>query len=171
MVSTLRTQRRSGIWKSVAAGAFGGLAGGIAMSGYQALVNAAAKAIAGRPALNQDEEATAGAAKAISRVAFQHELTKEETNRAVPALQCSVGLAFGALYGLLADRAPQCTAGKGTAYGAAIWLAGDEFVVPVFGLAEGPAQASVPAHLNELGSHLIYGLVTDLTRSWALKSL
>lgn len=152
----------------MAAGAVGGLAAAFAMNAYQTLVSQATKAISGKPALNQDEDATLQSAKAISRVIFDHELSDDETQWAVPVLHCAVGVGFGAVYGLLADRFPGCTIGMGTAFGTAVWLAGDEIAVPALGFADGPAQTSLSAHANALASHVVYGFVTDLTRKLIL---
>jgi uncharacterized membrane protein YagU involved in acid resistance len=105
------------------------------------------------------------------RVLFQHELAPKEMKWAVPAVHYSVGAGFGFIYGLLARTVPGCTCAKGTVYGTAVWLAGDEVAVPLLGLAHGPAQTSLAAHANALGSHLVYGLVTHVARKAALKVL
>lgn len=142
--------------KSMAAGAVAGLAGAVAMNGFQLLVSAATEAVTGQAALDLDKEATAAAAKAIS------------PGCSVAVLQCSVGVALGAVYGLLAETFPAITAGQGTVYGAGAWLAGDEIAAPLMGLAQGPAVKSVSGHVNALTSHLVYAFVTDATRKLIL---
>lgn len=156
--------------KSVAAGALGGLAGTLAMNGFQLVVSAATKAITGQAALDLDKEATATTAQAISRTAFSHELTESEIGWSIAAVQCSVGTALGAMYGLLAETFPPITAGQGSAYGAAAWLAGDEIAAPLMGLAHGPAMKSVSGHVNALASHLVYAVVTNATRNLILSA-
>lgn len=140
------------------------------MDKYQSVVNAASKACCGEPAQNQDEGATMKTAQAISRLAFHHELTDSEKKWAGPTVHYSLGIWLGAVYGFMAEKMPVATAGLGTAYGAAVWLGADEIAVPALGFAKGPAQTSVSAHFNALGSHLVYGLVLGLTRRLLVQS-
>jgi uncharacterized membrane protein YagU involved in acid resistance len=71
---------------------------------------------------------------------------------------------MGALYGALAEVAPQTTIGHGTPYGAAVWLGADEIAVPAFGLADGPAETPASTHLQALAAHLVYGVTLDTVR-------
>jgi putative membrane protein len=72
--------------------------------------------------------------------------------------------AFGATYGLAAGLVPQVTLGRGLGYGAAVWLMGDELVVPVLGLARGPRAYPLRTHLRALFAHLVYGATLDAAR-------
>ncbi len=135
------------------------------MNQYQSLVSAATKAVSGAQALDQDEDATIKTAKAISRLAFHHELTDAEKKWAGPAVHYCLGITLGALYGFLAEKAPVSTTGMGTAYGAAVWLGADEIAVPAMGFAQGPAETSLSSHANALAAHLVYGMVTCLARN------
>jgi uncharacterized membrane protein YagU involved in acid resistance len=53
------------------------------------------------------------------------------------------------------------TAGAGSAYGAAVWLVGDEAVVPLLGLSKPPSQYPASTHAYALASHLVYGLTLE----------
>ena len=156
--------------KSVAIGALGGLAAAFAMNRYQSVVNAISKANSDEPAQNQDEDATVKTAKAISRVAFHHELTDSEKKWAGRTVHYSLGICLGAVYGFVAEKVPIATSGMGSAYGTAVWLGADEIAVPAMGFAKGPAETSISSHVNALGSHLVYGLVLGLTRRLLVES-
>jgi uncharacterized membrane protein YagU involved in acid resistance len=140
------------------------------MNQYQSLVNAATKSASDEQAQDQDEDATIKTAKAISRLAFHHELTDDEKKWAGPAVHYSLGSALGAVYGLAAEKLPVSTTGMGTGYGFAVWLGADEIAVPAMGFAQGPAETSLSSHANALASHLVYGIVTDLTRKLLLSA-
>lgn len=152
------------IWKSVVAGALGGLAGAFAMNQFQALVSAVSKSQEQPQPENQDEDATIKTARALSRELFHHELTKEETKWAGPLVHYSMGKVMGAAYGAVAEKFPVAGAGLGTAYGALVWLLADEIAVPLFGFAKGPEEYPLSSHVNALASHLVYGFITGLTR-------
>jgi uncharacterized membrane protein YagU involved in acid resistance len=154
--------------KSIWAGAIAGLAGAYAMNQYQSLANVVSKELSGKQALNQDQDATIQTARAISRIAFDHQLTECEEKWAVPAVHYSLGTGLGALYGFVAEKLPICTAGVGTAYGAAVWLGADEILAPAMGFTNGPAETNFSAHVNALTVHLIFGVVTSLTHQLVL---
>ena len=67
---------------------------------------------------------------------------------------------MGGLYGLARSRTATPDAAGGAAFGTALWLFGDEFAVPLLGLAQGPTAFPVRQHLHRLGAHLAYGLAT-----------
>jgi putative membrane protein len=110
------------------------------------------------------EDATVRTARAISQQIFDHKLTEAQTKWAGPAVHYGFGALVGAAYGILAETVPTLTAGYGTAYGSAVWLAADEIGVPAFGLSQPPSETPVTSHLQALASHLVYGVTTDLTR-------
>ena len=89
---------------------------------------------------------------------------RETSRRLSTAIHWAYGVAVGGLYGLLRgdDRAAlDIPAGLG--YGAALWLIGDEVMVPVLGLSEGPTAHAPADHLKALGAHLVYGVATSAT--------
>lgn len=138
-------------------GALGGLAGAYAMNQLPSEQQA-------DPQPLSDEDATVKTAKQISRTFFNKELTPQEKQWAGPAVHYGFGALMGAAYGVLAESSPPASIGFGTTLGTALWFAADEIAVPAFGLS-GPASAYPPAvHMRALASHLVYGIVTDLTR-------
>ena len=153
------------IVKSVVAGTAGGLIAAFAMNQFQALLST----VSGQQESNsEDEDATVKTAKAISQTFFSHELTDDEKKWAAPAVHYGLGASLGAVYGALAETVPVTTTGAGTLYGTAVWIGADEIAVPAFGLSKGPSETPLSSHASALASHLVFGLVTGLTRKLIL---
>jgi putative membrane protein len=160
---------------STAAGAAGGIAGALAMNGFQALWSAASASLAEQQghkpqqSESQDDDATKKTADVISQAVSGHKLTKPEKEKAGPAVHFGIGTLMGAVYGVAAETLPISRVGRGTIYGGAVWLFADEIAVPAFGLSGSPAETPLSTHLNALASHLVYGFVTDLVRRTLLR--
>jgi putative membrane protein len=155
------------VWKSMAAGALGGLAGSWIMNQFQSLWASTAKELANGQVeedQGQDENATVKTARAISERVLHHNLTSEEVKWAGPVVHYALGTLLGTAYGAFAERAPVACAGYGAVYGSAVWLAADEFAVPAFGLSKPPQETPASSHVQALASHLVYGITTDLIR-------
>lgn len=115
-----------------------------------------------------DEPAT----EAMGRIAYEA-ATGNDPNEAVKqrlgdAVHWGYGILMGGVYGALRSdaRTPDLAAGLG--YGTALWVLGDEIMVPLLGLSDGPTAHSVPEHATALGAHLAYGAATA-TATQALK--
>ena len=168
------------MWKSVAAGALGGLIGAFAMNQYQSLVSSAKTALSERSGASndsgeqqsssQDEDATIKTAKAISAGVFNHELTDEEKKWAGPLVHYGFGTTLGALYGFASETVPAAEAGLGSAYGAAVWLVADEIAVPAFGLSKPATETPLSSHIDALIAHLVFGVATALTKKLFVRS-
>jgi uncharacterized membrane protein YagU involved in acid resistance len=166
-------------WKSIVAGAIGGLLGSLVMNQFQAAVSAVSEAAARKerertrePEPEQSlesgsDDATVKTAKAISCGLFDHQLTEDEKKWAGPAVHYGFGTALGALYGGLACYTPIET-GAGTGYGAGVWMGADEVAVPLFGLSGPPNETPLSGHMEALASHLVFGLVTHAVRKIVL---
>ncbi len=153
------------LFKSVAAGALGGLAASYVMNQFQALVSAASTPNStGKNSSEQSDDATVKTARAISESLFDHELTAAEKLWAGPAVHYGFGTMLGALYGACADRFPGIAAGGGTLYGTVVWLVADEVGVPAVGLSGPPSETPLSGHANALASHLVFGVVTASVR-------
>jgi putative membrane protein len=146
------------VLEKIAIGAIAGLAGAAAMDAYDTLIRLAAEG------QDQDVDATLKMARAISMTTFHHELTGADERWTAPALHYLLGAALGVSYTIMAERIAAMATGAGTAYGAVIWLLGDEIAVHAMGFAHGRAETSVSARANALASHILYGLTTELTR-------
>ena len=168
------TQNQVGdVLKGAAAGLVGGLVASWTMNQFQAVWFKAAEALEksnGEPKAElqetstSDENATVKAARAISEGVFGRELKENEKEFAGNAVHYAFGSTTGAFYGAMAEVTPEVTVGAGVPFGAAFWLAADETVVPLLGLAKGPTAYPVSTHAYALASHLVYGLTTELVR-------
>lgn len=72
------------------------------------------------------------------------------------------GALQGGLYGALRSKGAFPGLRGGLAYAAGLWLIGDEFMVPLLGLQEGPGSVSLAGHANRLGAHLAFGAGSSL---------
>ena len=77
------------------------------------------------------------------------------------AIHWSIGIASGALYGLLRNRSRHIGAGSGLAFGLALYLAVDEGLLTVAKLAPSPSEFPWQTHARGLAGHLILGAILD----------
>ncbi len=161
---------KPGIWLSIAGGAIGGLVASYAMNQYQALISAALKEEEDSDSSGGDD-ATVKAAKTIAKDVFGAELREDQKAWAGPLVHYSLGTTLGAVYGAAAWKFPAVEAGAGTAFGAVVWAGADEIAVPSFGLSQKPSETPLSSHANALAAHLVFGLVTSLSRSLFLKGM
>jgi uncharacterized membrane protein YagU involved in acid resistance len=169
------------IWKGLVAGLAGGLVASWTMNQFQAAWTRLAEnsekphgAQSMQPAqgssgdqkqdMQEQDDATVEAAKAISEGVFGHELQETEKKPAGAAVHYAFGTLSGGLYGALAEVVPQVTTATGVPFGAAFWLLADEISVPLLGLSKGPAEYPVSTHAYALASHLVYGATAELSR-------
>jgi hypothetical protein len=110
----------------------------------------------------RDESAT----DALARIAYEkiaHRDPPESTKSALSwAVHLGYGLATAAVYGALPVRARHAV-GAGALFGVALWLFGDELVVPLLGLSDRPSAYPAPRHLQSLAAHVAYGVATAVT--------
>lgn len=166
--------------KSVLLGALGGAAGTLAMRLYWSAATALAgedpraRTLEGPPhaldevgVAGQQYEAEEGSTAAAGRIAYEAATGEEPGAEAKTQLSYGIhwgyGLAMGSLYGLVRGRADGLDAGGGLAFGAALWLLGDELMVPLLGLSAGPTAYPPSQHAHRLGAHAVYGLTMAAT--------
>lgn len=111
-----------------------------------------------------DDDATERLSNFISEEVFNHNLTESEKETAGTAFHYAYGVTSGVAYGVAAEFLPQVTAGAGLPFGAFIWIAADEGIVPLLGLSKAPTEFPLSTHAYGLASHLIYGLTAEMTR-------
>jgi hypothetical protein len=136
-MSILRRKKQPA-WKKIAAGAAGGLAGTLAMSGFQALWSKV-----GQKNKRPLPEFKKGFAGNLTHYAF--------------------GTLSGAAYGAIGHKLRFAGAGRGTLFGVGLWALADEVVVPALKLSKAARAYPPPAHLYGLASHLVYGVAADAT--------
>ena len=76
------------------------------------------------------------------------------------ALHYGFAVAAGVAYAGSAENFPVLRWGRGAAFGAALWLVGDELAVSISGL-EDPFRTSLHSHCSALGAHILYGMIVD----------
>jgi len=110
-----------------------------------------------------DESATA----ALGRIMYQaveqqppDQKTKSELSNLV---HWSYGILQGGVYGVSRSEQAYGDPLGGMAFGAGLWLLGDELAVPLLGLQDGPTASAPSTHLNRLALHLAYGFATAAT--------
>ena len=178
------SRRESNVWKGLAAGIIGGLAGGFVMNQFQSLwshltgdekdsEHAHSPKQSGRKTDDAQEQqsegetdapATVKLASTISEDVFNHELKKDEKEAAGMAVHYGFSLVTGGIYGVAAELAPDATVGAGAPFGAAVWLLADEITVPLAGLSKGPTAYPLSKHAYSLASHFVYGVATEAAR-------
>lgn len=98
------------------------------------------------------------------------ELEPAEPNAAGTSIHYAIGVAPGALYSVLVERYPVIGTGHGTVFGLGLFLAQDEMINSLTGIAGRPDRYPWQDHARGLVSHLVYGFVMD-TGVRALKSV
>lgn len=108
----------------------------------------------------EGEPATA----ALGRIAYQTVLggrpDDETRGRLGQAVHWSYGVLAGGVYGALRTELDASDVAAGLGYGAALWVLGDEVMIPLLGLSAGPTAHSISDHALALGAHLVYGATT-----------
>jgi len=112
----------------------------------------------------EDENATEKVAVAVVEGAFHHELEPEERKSAGQLVHYAYGSVIGGLYGWVAETSGAARIGSGSAFGAALWLAGDEIGIPAFGLSKKPQEYPISVHGSALAAHIVYGVTTEVVR-------
>jgi putative membrane protein len=154
--------------RGAVAGAVGGLLGAYAMNHLHALLHPEPKHPAktsprSKEKRTQEDPATVKAAIAVAEK-VGHRLTQREKAIADPVVHYGFGASTGAFYGAAAEVLPPITMGRGMAYGAAVWLFGDEMAVPALGLSKKPTAYPVKLHADMFLKHMAFGLCLEAGR-------
>jgi len=161
----------------VVAGLVGGLAGTWTMSQFQAMWSKAsgdhhpdAASAAGRHDARDWQERIEGAnanelaADAIARRTIDRRLTREELEKAAPALHYAFGAAMGAIYGGLREVSPAVRGMGGSGWGTTVWAAADGLAVPMLGLSRPKTDYPLETHAQSYAAHLVFGVTTEVVR-------
>ena len=154
----------SNVLKGAVAGLVGGIVASFVMSQFQTLLSAMAEEEKKSKKKKEEEPANVKAAEAISENVFDHPLKKSEKEPAGEAMHYAMGATSGLIYGIASEIVPMTTVGLGLPFGAAVWLAADDIVVPALGLSKPATKYPLSTNAYALSSHLVYGLTTDLVR-------
>jgi hypothetical protein len=159
------------LWNGLISGLIGGLAATFVMTQYQVnstkLINRLRHE---QPQQGGSESTTAVVADKITEAIAGSRIPPERRNLAGNLVHYGFGTLMGATYGVLNEVLPATNAGRGLAYGAALWAAADEVALPATGLAKWWPEYPIHVHANALGAHLAYAATLDGLRR-AVRSL
>lgn len=88
-------------------------------------------------------------------------LWPEELKIGAALVHYSTGATAGAVYGMVALPLKVTSRWPGVIFGAAVWLAGNEFLLPALGVLN-RNDYTARQKMEALGGHLAFGLTTDL---------
>ncbi|MGI8958294.1 MAG: hypothetical protein ACR2IV_00730 [Bryobacteraceae bacterium] len=166
------------LWKGLAAGLLGGLAGSWTMNASQSLMSEIRKRSKSQDSehdssqqqqSSSEEPATVKAARAVSEHLFHHELRDDQKSFAGNVAHYTMGAASGAVYSAVTVALPAAPLARGLVFGTALWLIADEAIVPVFGFSKAPIEYPASRHGYAWASHLIFGVTADAVRRLALR--
>ena len=147
---------------SLAKGLLAGLVGG--------LVATAAKTVAGKiypPRTHGEPEPPTVLAEKLAG----HPLEEATKAFATESIHWSFGALAGAAYGALAEYYPAATAKDGASFGMALMTLTHETSLPMIGLSAPPEDQTLRARSSEMGTHVVFGFVTEVVRKRVRKLL
>lgn len=155
--------------KGLVAGVAGGLLASFLMEQFQAFWSWTSEELKSNDAKESEkddaeEPATIKTAQAISQSLTGQKIPKKNRPAAGEAVHYAMGAMSGAVYGVAAELIPFATAGEGLAFGASVWMAADNAIVPALGLGSSPTKTPASTHIYALASHLVYGVATEAVR-------
>lgn len=114
--------------------------------------------------VGQQAEEDEAATEAVGRIGFEtvagHDPDEQLKQRLGQAVHYGYGVLLGGVYGAMREDAEGSDLLGGLGYGTAAWVLGDEIMVPLLGLSEGPTSHGWKTHATALGAHLAYGAAT-----------
>lgn len=165
-------------WKGFVLGLVGGLVGVMAMDYFQQQISPlifgsesqesshtgehpplSSITLVGRQH-REDESATAALGRILRTRTVGEEPDAGEKTDLSYLIHWAYGIFQGGLYGATRAGAGVPDLGAGALFGIGLWLLGDELVVPLLGLQEGPTAYSAQTHLNRAAMHWVYGTAT-----------
>lgn len=138
--------------KRIWLGALGGALGGLVMKVFVECFD--------RNSFGLSARTDARTAHEIWRRVGGGSLNERDAERIGAALHYVFSIAAGAAYAATGSSLRLVRAGHGTAFGAVLWLIGDELAVTLAGL-EDPGQTAAFSHLSALAAHIAYGMVVE----------
>ncbi len=142
---------------TVARGLVAGLAGTVAMTGYQLAVAKLRGQENKKPHRWADAPVPAQLAKRVSEGVFEHKVTLKDAPKLTNLVHYAYGTGWGAVYGLAQGTLHAPTLAHGLGFGTAVW--GTAYaVLPPTGLYEPPWRYPVKELALDLSYHLVYGV-------------
>ena len=163
-----KASRERVAWTPILAGLAGGLAGGWTMSQFSRAWNKILPSLRNNSIgascrySAQEWDSINRSAEWIAAPFVSRKLSSRETRIGSAIVHYAIGGAAGALYATAAHWLPRVTKFGGVGFGIALWLVGDEIVMPAFGLTAPARRYSFRMRANALGEHLVYAFTVNL---------
>ena len=116
------------------------------------------------------DDSTMKVADALAQVVTHRPLTHEQKEIGGPLVHYGFGALMGGVYGATAEYWAGSKWGFGSAFGAALFLAADEVMVPAVGLSGPPTEQPLGGQAKYLTAHMVFGVTTEAVR-WGIRRL
>ena len=145
---------------SLKSGLLAGLMGALAMEEYTKLrVAITGSSVPPHPYSAQEWEATSRIAlTAAARAGWKLSPRQMETGAAI--VHYTTAAIVGTLYGALVRRTRKASRWRGAGFGMAIWLAGNEFLLPASGILQ-HRDFTLFTRADALAEHIVFGVSVD----------
>lgn len=160
--SRLEAKRSQQVTSNLLKGLVAGMVGG--------LVGTAVKSLAEEVFPPRAPEQDSPPVIAAERVAGEP-LTETQKQVAEQSIHWTFGTVTGGVYGALTEAVPQVGAGYGVPFAGALFVAAHEAALPALDLEGGITEQPASEQINELITHVAYGVTTDLVRRYVRKLL
>ena len=120
---------------------------------------------------DDEEPATAKAADRVAETVTGSPVPEPDQPLAGEIVHYLTGAGLGLAYGLAAEFRPEVTVGYGAGFALTTATLLDEGAVPAAGLGAPPWETPPATHLYSFASHLVFGVVAELTRRQVEASL
>lgn len=150
--------------KTLFIGAIAGLSGACAMQVFRSAWNRYYADAPEHGVFGLDEEADLKSIDFLTVLAVNRVLPEQRSKQVALGLHYLYGLLAAIGYTAAVERFPLARYGRGTLFGSALWIFGDELPVTLTRLSD-PFTRSIRSHASALVAHLLFGAVTELVRS------
>jgi putative membrane protein len=159
-------KRHESPWLGAGAGLIGGLAGSFAIGAFSEFWAKKMRS----SIVQKGTQATERAADRMSRGITGRGLDQPTKLKAASAIHFAFGSLMGAAYGASAAGNRKVSMALGVPFGAAVYAGAHAGAVPALGLSEWPTKSRPREEVGEFLGHLVYGVVTDLTRRAVIRA-
>jgi putative membrane protein len=146
--------------KGLLAGLAGGVAGTIAMTFAERMFP---------PQAAEDDEDHPS--ELFAEKLAGHDLSPEMRELAAEGIEWGLGVAAGAVYGVLAEYYPAATSKEGASFGIAMEALTHEKALPALGLLRPTEDQSMRERASEMTSFVVFGIATEMVRRFVRKQL
>jgi putative membrane protein len=152
-------RENNGFWRDIAIGAVGGLIGTVVLEKISSTLyereNLQAKTRENELLASGDPPMQL--ANRISDDVLRLNLPDEKKEKLAMGIHYAFGAIAGAMFGVVAPRAPFLSTGFGALYGTLFWIVGDEIGMPIMGISKPSQDYPWQTHARAWTAHVGYG--------------